>query len=71
MRAYHRLTRGFLSMVSLNALGALQGRCRVSQRAAHPELPTGHQACQSLGPDQTKSSHGHQQGGKRFTAVVC
>lgn len=55
MRAYHKLTGGFLSIVGLNALGALQGRCCVSKKAAHPELPMGHQACQSLGPDQTKS----------------
>lgn len=54
MRACQSLCRGFLSMVSLMPWELCKEDV-VFQKAAHPELPTGQQVCQSLGPDQTKS----------------
>lgn len=54
MRACQRLSRGFLSVVSLMLWELCKGDV-LFQKAARPELPTGQQVCQSLGPDQTKS----------------
>lgn len=80
MRACQRLSRGFLSMVSLMPSELYKGDV-VSQKAAHPELPTGQQVCQPLGPDQPKSTGWHKiysssvwavsrVGGKRRTSAA-
>lgn len=54
MRACQRLSRGFLRVVSLMPWELGKGDV-VFQKAAHPELPTGQQMCQSLRPGKMKS----------------